>query len=330
MNAMYLQLKNRLKGMVLGQFLGDAASLGVHWIYNTKDIEDAHPEGLQGFEVPAEGHYHAGKFAGDFTHYGDAAGVLLDALAEQATFDAASFGGAFVEKMDPGKGYTGYFDAATRGTLENFKNHLEVSNEPYDFQGGADDDQLATISSLAVLVAFYVARNNGLPDDRSEILKQVETLTRVRQNNDRAIAYCKTHTRLLLELLAGRDIHSAFHHLEEQLDTDSTLDLEVRRKLKEAFQLKHKSTLEATELLGQSCPLICSFPSAVQATVKHNEDFPKAILESAKAGGDNAGRAAMIGSWIGARLGADALPNEWILKLNRSSEILAILKGWGL
>ena len=64
--------------------------------------------------------------------------------------------------------------------------------------------------------------------------------------------------------------------------------------------------------------------------MKHNEDFPKAILESAKAGGDNAGRAAMIGSWIGARLGADALPNEWILKLNRSSEILAILKGWGL
>ena len=315
--------------MVLGQFLGDAASLGVHWIYNTKDIEDAHPEGLQGFEVPAEGHYHAGKLAGDFTHYGDAAGVLLDALAEQATFDAASFGVALVEKMDPGKGYTGYFDAATRGTLENFKNHLEVSNDPYDFQGGADDDQLATISSLAVLLAFYVARNDGLPEDRSEILKQVETLTRVRQNNDRAIAYCKTHTRLLLELLAGRDIHSAFHHVEEQLDTDSNLDLEVRRKLKEAFQLKHKSTSEATELLGQSCPLICSFPSAVQATVKHNEDFPTAILESAKAGGDNAGRAAMIGSWIGARLGADALPHEWIGKLNRSAQILAILKGWG-
>ena len=37
----------------------------------------------------------------------------------------------------------------------------------------------------------------------------------------------------------------------------------------------------------------------------------------------------MIGSWIGARLGADALPHEWIGKLNRSAQILAILKGWG-
>ena len=325
-----MQLKNRLKGMVLGQFLGDAASLGVHWIYNTKDIESMYPDGLQGFEIPAEGHYHAGKLSGDLTHYGDASWVLLEALAAETTFDAAAFGAVFVEKMDPSKGYKGYFDAATRGTLENFKNHLEVSSAPFGFQEGADDDQLATISSLAVFIAFYIVRNEGLPDDRSEILEQVEALTRVRQNNDRAVAYNLAHARLLLELLAGRDIHSAFHHVEEQLATDATLDLEVRRKLKEAFELKHKSTVEATDLLGQSCPLICSFPSAVQATAKHNEDFQKAILETAQAGGDNAGRGALIGSWIGARLGADALPHEWIGKLNQSPRILAILGNWGL
>ncbi len=323
-------LKNRLRGMVLGQFLGDAASLGVHWIYNTKDIERLYPDGLQGFEVPAEGHYHAGKLAGDLTHYGDAASVLLEALTEETTFNVATFGRAFVEKMDPGKGYSGYFDSATRGTLENYRNHLEVSKMPYSFQEGADDDQLATISVLAVLIAFYVAHNNGLPEDRTNLLEQVKTLTHVRQNNKRAVAYCQAHTRLLLELLAGRDIHSAFHHVEEQLNTDEKLDREVRRKFREAFQLKHKDTVEATDFLGQSCPLICSFPSAVQATAKHNEDFEMAIIESAKAGGDSAGRAAMIGSWIGARIGADKLPKEWIKKLNRSSKIYSVLENWGL
>ena len=323
-------LKNRVKGMVLGQFLGDAASLGVHWIYNTQEIECLHPEGLQGFEVPAEGHYHAGKLAGDPTHYGDAAWVLLEALAGETTFNVATFGTAFVKKMDPGKGYSGYFDSASRGTLENFRNHLEVSNEPYGFQEGADDDQLATISVLAVLIAFYVARNDGLPEDSTTLLEQVKILTHVRQNNERAVAYCQAHTRLLLELLAGRDIHSAFHHVEEQLDTDDKLDREVRRKCKEAFQLKHKGTVDATDFLGQSCPLICSFPSSVQATAKHNEDFQTAIIETAKAGGDNAGRAAMIGSWIGARIGAEELPKEWINKLNRSSKIYRILENWGL
>ena len=316
--------------MVLGQFLGDAASLGVHWIYNTQEIECLHPEGLQGFEVPAEGHYHAGKLAGDPTHYGDAAWVLLEALAGETTFNVATFGTAFVKKMDPGKGYSGYFDSASRGTLENFRNHLEVSNEPYGFQEGADDDQLATISVLAVLIAFYVARNDGLPEDSTTLLEQVKILTHVRQNNERAVAYCQAHTRLLLELLGGRDIHSAFHHVEEQLDTDDKLDREIRRKCREAFQLKHKGTVDATDFLGQSCPLICSFPSSVQATAKHNEDFQTAIIETAKAGGDNAGRAAMIGSWIGARIGAEELPKEWINKLNRSSKIYRILENWGL
>lgn len=323
-------LKNRAKGMVLGQFLGDAASLGVHWIYNTKEIEHLHPQGLQGFEVPAEGHYHAGKLAGDPTHYGDAAWVLLEALARETTFNVTTFGRAFVEKMDPGKGYSGYFDSATRGTLENYRNHLEVSQEPYDFQEGADDDQLATISLLAVLIGFYVARNGGIPADRTALFEQVKILTHVRQQNDRAVAYCQANTRLLLELLAGRDIHSAFHHVEEQLDTEDKLDREVRRKLRDAFQLKHKGTVEATDFLGQSCPLICSFPSAVQATAKHNEDFQTAIIETVKAGGDNAGRAAMIGSWIGARIGVDELPQEWIRKLNRSEKIFTILENWGL
>ena len=285
---------------------------------------------MQGFEAPAEGHYHAGKLAGDPTHYGDAAWVLLEALARETTFNVTTFGRAFVEKMDPGKGYSGYFDSATRGTLENYWNHLEVSQEPYDFQEGADDDQLATISLLAVLIGFYVARNGGIPADRTTLFEQVKILTHVRQQNDRAVAYCQAHTRLLLELLAGRDIHSAFHHVEEQLDTEDKLDREVRRKLRDAFQLKHKGTVEATDFLGQSCPLICSFPSAVQATAKHNEDFQTAIIETVKAGGDNAGRAAMIGSWIGARIGVDELPQEWIRKLNRSEKIFTILENWGL
>ena len=327
---MDIQLQDSLKGMVIGQFLGDAASLGVHWIYNTKDIASAYPEGLQGFETPAEGHYHAGKSSGDLTHYGDAAWVLLQALADEEVFDVAVFGTLFAQKMDPINGYTGYFDAATRGTLENYKNHLEVSKEPYSFQEGADDDQLASISSLAVFVAFYISRLGAVPEDPSDLFVQLEQLTRVRQNNDRAVAYCIAHTRLLLELLKGRDIHSAFHHVEEQLDTDAKFDREIHRKLKDAFELKHKNTIEATDILGQSCPLICSFPAAVQSTMKHNEDFEVAILETVRAGGDSAGRAAMIGSWIGARIGAEGLPMAWVEKLSLSSEIHAVLENWGL
>ena len=317
-------LKNRIEGMILGQFLGDAAALGAHWIYNTTDLAQQFPGGIQGFESPADGHYHAGKLSGDFTHYGDASLVLLEALAEVDQFDARSYGKRFVESMDPKKGYAGYFDAATRGTIENYKNAVAAGDaDTYSFQEGADDDQLATISSLAIFVGWFVAKN-GL-ETKTALLEQVKTLTRVRQNNDRAVAYCQAHALILFELLNGRDVHSAFHRAESEMDAVGSFSVELLRKTKEAFDLKHKTVVDATDELGQSCPLICSFPSSVQATAKHNEEFESAILDIIRAGGDSAGRAAIVGSWIGARLGASNLPQQWIAKMSAASRIKELL-----
>jgi ADP-ribosylglycohydrolase len=68
---------------------------------------------------------------------------------------------------------------------------------------------------------------------------------------------------------------------------------------------------EAAVQLGQSCPLASSFPAAVQAAVRHEASFADAILETARAGGDSAGRAAMVGAWLGAMHGVQAIPDEW-------------------
>jgi ADP-ribosylglycohydrolase len=62
---------------------------------------------------------------------------------------------------------------------------------------------------------------------------------------------------------------------------------------------------------GQSCPLAGSFPAALQASLAHEDDFTAAILATARGGGDNAARAAMIGTWLGARHGLTAVPAAW-------------------
>jgi len=54
---------------------------------------------IKGFETPREGHYHFGKKPGEFTHYGDAAFVMLVSVAELGRFDAADFGKWFVRKF---------------------------------------------------------------------------------------------------------------------------------------------------------------------------------------------------------------------------------------
>ena len=258
-------LVDRFRGALWGQLVGDAVCLGSHWIYNLTELESTFPGGIRGFEVPGRGHYHFGKKPGDQTHYGDAALLLLASVAELGHFDPVDFGRRFVARMGSAD-YAGYRDSATRGTLEEYQVFREERPDTaYAFQNGADDDQLATASRLApVLVGHFF--DPHLPE-------VVAAATRVCQNNARAVAYMKCHALILQEFFQGRDVHTAFHRVEETIAGEPGYGKEIRRKIQAAIQAKHLSVRDATLQFGQSCPLICSFPSAVHAAIKFPENF---------------------------------------------------------
>jgi ADP-ribosyl-[dinitrogen reductase] hydrolase len=313
-----ISVEDRLRGAVWGQFVGDAAALGTHWIYNLSDLQQLYPSGVNGFEAPKKGHYHFGKKPGDQTHYGDGALVLLESLAKEGRFDPKAFGRSFVENFQPGV-YAGYIDKATRGTLENYQAFAEShATESFDFQQGADDDQLAAASRLASLVVRY--------RDDPNLLTLVEQATRVCQNNPRAVAYMKFHALLLSELLSGRDVHTALHRAEEQIvAAEPEFGPEVRRKTRQAMEQTLKDVTGATLVFGQSCPLMSSFPASIHALLKHPDDFESGILATLRAGGDNAGRASMLGAWLGAHLGINSIPKTWRTRLNYGDRIFAAI-----
>lgn len=302
-----VSLADRLRGAIWGQLVGDAACLGSHWIYDLDELDRTCPGGVQGFEAPAKGHYHCGKGPGDQTHYGDAALIMLRSVADLGRFDAADFGRRFIDLM-ASPDYTGYRDYATKKTLENYQRFVaEHPLEAFDFQRGGDDDQPATATRLAPVVAAHY-RDAGL-------LEAVTAATRVCQNSGRAVAYMKCHALVLKELFEGIDLECAFRRAGEALLSDAVFGPEIRRKIREAMDAVHHTVTTATGRFGQSCPLIHSFPAAVQAAVKHAADFTAAVLSTARAGGDSAGRAAMIGAWLGAALGVEGIPEAWRRRL---------------
>ena len=309
-----ITVEDRLRGAVWGQFVGDAAALGTHWIYDLTELQQLYPDGINGFETPAEGHYHFGKKSGDQTHYGDGALVLLESLATGGAFDARAFGGSFVETFRPGA-YSGYIDKATRGTLENYQAFAQSNPvDKFDFQQGADDDQLAAASRLAALTVRYWNDPN--------LLTVVEQATRVCQNNDRTVAYMKFNALLLSELFHGRDVHTALRRAEEQtVAVEPQLGQDIRRQTRAALEETLKEVTEATLTFGQACPLPKSFPSSIHALLKHTDDFESAILATLRAGGDNAGRASMVGAWRGAHLGIAAIPKAWRVRLTHADRI---------
>ena len=294
-----ITLKKRIEGMIWGQLIGDAFCLGTHWIYNLHDLKTFYPE-LKGFEAPRPGHYHVGKEPGAFTHYGDAALLLLESVADEEGLNVVDFGRRFVAHYG-GSDYTGYLDSATRGTLEKVPRDTDGAPAPdFSFQSGADDDQLATATSLAPVVARY--------HDTSELADRVAEVTRVRQNHPRSIAYMQVYAQILERLLKGIDLHSAVHQVQETAAKHPEFGEELALRFKAVFERKHMDTSEATEQLGQSCPLKNSFPGALLAVVQTPDDFEATLLRIAAAGGDNAGRAAIAGALLGAHLGIDGIP----------------------
>jgi ADP-ribosylglycohydrolase len=294
------------------KFVGDAAALGTHWIYDLAELGRQFPSGVNGFERPQKGHYHFPRQPGDQTHYGDGALVLLESIAERGRFEVMHFGRKFVEAFQLGV-YPGYVDQATRETLQNYSRFVERNpGAQFNFQDGGDDDQLATASRLASLVV----RHRG---DR-DLLSLVESATRVCQNNSRAVAYMKFNALLLLELFEGKEVPTGVHNIEKQV-VSMNLGPEVHQNSERAREEARTEVVEATLAFGQSCPLEHSFPSALQALLKHSDSFETSILATIRAGGDSAGRAALLGGWLGAHLGLPAIPREWRDRLRNAEHI---------
>lgn len=311
-------LAARFKGAIWGQFVGDAACLGSHWIYDLAELERRFFGGVAGFETPAAGHYHAGKNSGDLTHYGDAALLLLRSVAELGRFSAEDFGNRLVTLFSTDE-YGGYIDHATRGTLENYRAFgAEHPGEAYTFQGGADDDQPATATRLTPVVVAHF-RDDAL-------LQVVEVATRVCQNNARAIAYMKCHGLILRELFNGVGLRAAFDAAAQAISREPGYGAEVGGAIAAAYAARDIDVQEATLNFGQSCPLVSSFPAAVHCALRHEEDFVRAIVGTANAGGDSAGRAALIGSWLGALHGLDGIPLSWRERLTSHAEIAALIE----
>ena len=316
-------LEDRARGAIWGQFVGDAFCLGAHWIYDLDELRRAFPGGVRGFETPAEGHYHFGKRSGDQTHYGDAALVMLESVASLGAVDIRDFGARFVALFGSPT-YKGYLDHATKATVANAEAFAAAKpGEAFDYQHGANDDQPGTASRLAAPVALLSLRRKG----GLRLLDIVAHITRVTQDDDRAVVYAQVDALILAALLEGNGLHAALESAQAGIASlpSSGCTQEVRLSFGAAADAALESVEAATLKLGQSCPLAHSFPSAVHCTVKHSASFNDAMIANADAGGDSAGRAAMIGAWLGALHGLRAIPAAWREHLTAHDRIEALI-----
>lgn len=310
---------------VLGVLVADAAALGLHWMY---DLERLHKviaknsDQASSFIDPVADHYagkvgyfaHAGKQAGEQSHYGEAYLLNLGHMVTEGEYQVRKFQQEFIATFGPGGTYSGYIDKPTGITLKNLQN-IDFSNDANrnTEATGADDDQIPALTPVAALCAY------GLKKESSDTV--LETAIRLTNNNNLAVSCGLYFSRILMAVLTGASISDAFSKAA------AFIPELIKDSMENALNMEPGELDAVAGIFGQSCGLKNTMPLSAYI-LKNSHSFKEATELNILAGGDSCGRAIMVGAIAGAHYGigsAKGIPYSWLLRLKRHEDISALL-----
>ena len=294
--------ESRVKAAVIGGFVADALALGVHWVYNTGVI-DKKLGRVEHYHDPMTS-YHKGKKAGDFTHYGDQMLVLLESM-RGGGFDAHRFADMWRTFFAD---YGGYFDQATKTTLENMDAGKGLTDS------ASDSDDLAGASRLAALVPVY-------HDNLEPLVSAARAQTRITHNNDRVLSSADFFARSVFAILGGQAPQAA---MQATLDTHFS-DSPIASLVTMGLDSRDRDTRETIAEFGQMCSVEAGLPGAVHLICRYADDFKTAMVENVMAGGDSSARGMMAGMILGAAHGMEAIPAAWQTGMTADQRINTLL-----
>jgi ADP-ribosylglycohydrolase len=300
-------MRDNCRAALLASLIGDALALGVHWDYDPLHIEKVHGR-VNTFLDPQPGSYHNGKKAGEFTHIGDQAMVLLDTLAEQGGFDLRKFASKW---QGFHKGYSGYFDKATKITLKNMRQGAGIDS------CGSASEELAGACRIAPLLCLY----GGDPEKLIPIARAQTGLT---HQSPLALDTAEFLARATLMVLDGADPVTAL-----RLSAGADYASPISELVEQGFESLGMNTTTAITRLGSGCRLNNALPSVVHLIAKYPDDLSICLVECVMAGGDSAARGMAAGMVLGASLGMAAIPDIWLNGLRQAGRIKADLDKMG-
>lgn len=288
-------MKDKVLGLIYGAFIGDALSLGPHWIYDTSEIRRYYKP-ITGYTDPEHTLYHDTKEAGDLTHYGDQSLVLLKSICDNKCFSLSDFKGRW---MDLVKKNDMYMDHASKESLSLLESR----------DTGSSSGELGGFSRSAPM---FLLQDLDRTVFEHTMIEQVN----MTHNDELLSAVSIYFTRVIQNILAGRSIR-------ESLAQDSSLHPFIYDAYEKAL-VNETDIISSIKSIGQSCSVKYGLPGILTILLKV-ETLEEALIENCYAGGDSASRGMVLGMVYGARDGFHKLPKKLIETLNQVSVIQAAL-----
>ncbi len=295
---------DRTRGAILGAFAADSLALGAHWEYDQQRIRNSLGE-VRELLPPTLNNYHTGKKAGDQSHYGDQALLLLRCVNDTGRFSLNEFAGRWRSMMEF---YAGYMDHASRDTLAKLHagaDYGHCGSDSSDFSGPArlapllcahNPQDAAALQALAEDAKAQTTFTHGNPllADIAEFF--VQALHHIYLGDEIPVALDKSAAKAYSTLPAGKWLALATSRLEQ-------------------------GPLTSVAAFGQSCSALDAMPSVLYLAIKYAREPLEGLVQNVMAGGDSCARGLMLGTLFGARHGADWIPDSWLQTLAAGREL---------
>lgn len=282
-----------------GALVADAATMGLHWMYDQDQIEKVSATGNILFRQPDANVYadqkayfaHAAKKAGENSQYGESARVVAKVIALNGAYDTATHRQIFFDTFGPCGSYHGFADRPTKALVAK----MIIEGDDIEDISGADDDQMPALCAVPALFAYDQGSGS------------VEKAVSVTAANELSISGATVLYDCLERINSGEELPSALAASAQLAEP------ELSSFLQEALAMPAYDPLGAANHFGMPCHMKQGLP-VVWHLLLHANDFESVVRDNIRCGGDSCGRSMAIGSIAGAVFG---VPEELTAKLDR-------------
>ena len=335
----------KIRGMLLGMFIGDALAMPVHWYYDTKALQqdygpihnmeapkEFHPNSLlhlsntgghgrgkqQGsivgdvilkgrkeFWAKPKLHYHHALRAGENTLNLQCLRVLLRSSIPD--YSADKFVKAYIDFMTTADTHQDtYAESFHRDFFANW-----AKGKPAEECAGVEDHNTASVGGLVLLPPVLVKSMGDWLTIRTQL--------RLTHRSPKLEHYAEPVMGLLHTLLQQE--HSA--NLRDQtLEATQPLGLRLPKLLEEVDRQNWQDQEVIGPIFSPACYIEHSVPSVLYLLAKYENDAEQALIANTETGGDNCHRGAILGALLGAAGGTSVFPSRWIEQLQDRTTIL--------
>lgn len=270
-----------------GALVADAASMGLHWMYDHEQLDCIEATGDVLFRHPDanvyEGHKayfaHAAKRVGDYSQYGESANItamlLASLMAAGDEYSTNKHREKFFSTFGPCGSYHGFADKPTKALIAK----MITEGDDIPDKSGSDDDQMPALCVVPAVFAYECT---------DEVLSAAVSVTSI---NAMAIDGAKVLKNCLHLIATGVSLQQA---LKQSADTANN---ELKTLLLEAIDKPYDPRAAATHF-GLPCHMTQGLPIAWHL-LQHAEDYESVVRDNVRCGGDCCGRAMAVGSIAG-------------------------------